>query len=141
VETLPVTEGTPQFKDFYITNIVCNGASKAIFVRGLPEMNVKNIELSNMILQAREGLDMTEATGFTLKNIQLVTSNTQPVMNIHNSADITLDNIKYNNNAELLLNVSGEKSKGIKLTATDVKKAKKTVELNYGAPEGAVKII
>ena len=141
VESLPVTEATPQFKDFYITNIVCNGASKAIFVRGLPEMNVKNIELSNMILQANEGLDMTEATGIRLKNIELVTNNTKPVMNINNSTDITLDNIRYTNNAELLLNVTGEKSKGIKLTATDVKKAKKPVEFNYGAAEGAVKII
>jgi len=141
VETLPVTEATPQFRDFHISNIVCDGASKAIFVRGLPEMNVKQIELSNMVLQANEGLDMTEATGFVLKNIQLVTSNTQPVMNIHNSTDITLDNIRYNNNAELLLNVSGEKSKGIKLTATDVKRAKKSVETTFGASEGAVKII
>ena len=43
VETLPVTEATPQFRNFYIKNVVCNGAEKAIFVRGLPEMNVKDI--------------------------------------------------------------------------------------------------
>ncbi|HEY0039981.1 MAG TPA: glycoside hydrolase family 28 protein, partial [Flavisolibacter sp.] len=43
VETLPVTEATPQFQNFYISNVVCNGAEKAIFVRGVPEMNVKNI--------------------------------------------------------------------------------------------------
>jgi len=104
-------------------------------------MNVKNIELNDIVIQANDGLDMTEATGFKLKNVQLVTNNTQPVMNIHNSSDISLNNIRYSNNAELLLNVSGEKSKGIKISATDVKKAKKSVELNYGATEGAVKII
>src|SRR5205823_1883500 len=36
VETLPVTEATPQFQNFNIKNIVCNGAQRAIFVRGLP---------------------------------------------------------------------------------------------------------
>jgi hypothetical protein len=95
VETLPVSEATPQFKNFYINNVVCNGAAKGIFVRGLPEMNVRNIELSNMVLESTEGLDMTEGTGITMKNIQLITSNTNPVMNIHNSTDITLENIKY----------------------------------------------
>ena len=61
-------------------------------------------------------------------------------MNIHNSADITFDNIRYSDNADLLLNVSGEKSKGIRLNGTDVKKAKKSIELNYGAVADAVKI-
>ena len=140
VETVPVTEATPQFKNFYISNVTCSGAAKAIFVRGLPEMNVQQVKLSDMVLQANEGLDMTEATGFSLKNIQLVTNNTNPVMNIHNSADITFDNIRYSDNADLLLNVSGEKSKGIRLNGTDVKKAKKSIELNYGAVADAVKI-
>ena len=56
VEMLPVTEATPQFKNFYVNNIVCNGAEKAIFVRGLPEMNIKNIVLQDMILQGYEGI-------------------------------------------------------------------------------------
>ena len=55
VESLPVTEATPQFRKFYITNVSCNGAATAIFVRGLPEMNVQQIELSNMVLASNEG--------------------------------------------------------------------------------------
>ena len=140
VETLPVTEATPQFRNFYIKNIVCNGADKAIFVRGLPEMNVKNIVMENMTIQANKGLDMTEGSDITLKNVTLITKDIDPVMNIHNSADITFDNIRYSDNADLLLNVSGEKSKGIRLNGTDVKKAKKSIELNYGAVADAVKI-
>ncbi|MDQ6610435.1 MAG: glycoside hydrolase family 28 protein [Bacteroidota bacterium] len=139
VETLPVTEATPQFKNFYITNVVCNGAAKAIFIRGLPEMNIKNIVLQDMVLQANEGLDMTEGTGITLRNIQLITKNTDPVMNIHNSQNITLDKIGFAK-ADLLLKVTGEKSKNIALSATDVKKAKKGIEFGYGAKEDAVKM-
>ncbi len=139
VQTLPVTEETPQFRNFFITNVVCNGAKKAIFVRGLPEMSVKNIVLKDMVLQADEGLDMTEGSGITLKNIQLITKSTNPVMNIHNSRDITLDKIGYND-AEVLLNVIGDKSSGIAINGTDVKNAKKGVEFGFGAKEEAVKI-
>ncbi|HKB43178.1 MAG TPA: glycoside hydrolase family 28 protein [Chitinophagaceae bacterium] len=135
VETLPVTEATPQFKNIYAKNIVCNGAAKAIFVRGLPEMNVRNIYLENMILKTKEGLDCTEGSNIELKNVQFLTDNTNPVMNIHNSKNIVLDKIGYKNGAELLLNVSGEKSEKISLKNTDITKTKKKVEFNYGAVE------
>lgn len=139
VETLPVTEATPQFRNFFIKNIVCNGADKAIFVRGLPEMNVKNIVMENMIIQSNKGLDMTEGSEITLKNVTLITKEINPVMNIHNSRNITLNKISYAH-ADLLLNVSGEKSSGIAVTSTDVSKAKKGLEVSYGAKESAVKI-
>lgn len=139
VETKPVTEETPVFKNIYVKGVVCNGAEKAIFVRGLPEMNVQNIFLEDMTLQAKEGLDMTEGTGIKLKNIALYSRDTNPVLNIHNSKNITLDKITYNN-ADLLLNVSGEKSTGIVVINTDASKAKKTVEVSYGAKEDAVKM-
>jgi len=138
VETQPVSEATPQFKNFTIKNVVCNGAAKAIFVRGLPEMSVKNIVLENMVLQANDGLDMTEGSGIALKNIQLITKNTNPVMNIHNSKDIVLNKIGYNSGAELLLNVTGEKTSGVVLKDTDASKAKKKVEFGFGAGEGSV---
>ncbi len=138
VETLPVTEETPVFKNVHIKNVVANGAAKAIFVRGLPEMNVQNIVMENMIIQAVEGLDMTEATGITLKNVQLYTKQTDPVLNIHNSNAITLDNIRFSTDSKLLLNVSGEKSRGIKLINTDSKNATKDVEFSFGATETSV---
>ncbi|HVK97719.1 MAG TPA: glycoside hydrolase family 28 protein, partial [Flavisolibacter sp.] len=87
VEMKPVTEETPQFRNIYIDNVVANGAEKAIFVRGLPEMNVKNIVMQNMTLQAKHGLDMTEGSGIVLRNVNLITTDTDPVMNIHNSKD------------------------------------------------------
>jgi polygalacturonase len=140
VESLPVTEATPQFRNIYINNVVANGAAKAIFVRGLPEMNVKNIVMENMVIQADEGLDMTEGSGITLRNVNLVTKQSNPVLNIHNSKEITLDRISYNNGADLLLNVSGEKSSGILLNGTDVNKAKKGTEFTYGAKENALRM-
>ncbi len=79
VEFKPVDETTPQFRNFYFTNITCNGAEKGIFVRGIPEMHIQNVNIENAVLQADEGIDIQEATGINLKNINLVTKNSNPV--------------------------------------------------------------
>ena len=138
VEVKPVSEETPQFRNIYINNVVANGAEKAIFVRGLPEMNVKNIVMQNMVLQAKHGLDMTEGSDITLKNVQIIARETNPILNIHNSSNITLDKIQYKNGADLLLNISGEKTKGVKLINTDTNNAKKKVDFTFGATDAAL---
>lgn len=135
VEVQPVTEATPQFRNIYMKNVVCNGAAKAIFIRGLPEMNVQNIFMKDMVLQAKEGLDCTEGDNIQLKNVKLITDNTNPILNIHNSKNIMLDKIGYKDVAELLLNISGEKSEKISLKNTDASKAIKKVTFEYGAKE------
>src|SRR5688500_12751236 len=138
VEALPVTEETPRFRNIYISNVVAHGAEKAIFVRGLPEMNVQQIVMENMVLQAKHGLDMTEGTGIVLRNVQLITEDSDPVMQIHNSRDIVLEKISYQPEAQVLLNISGEKSRGSRLQGTDMQKAKKGVEFSYGATDAAM---
>lgn len=135
---LPVTEETPQFRNVHINNVVAYGAEKGIFVRGLPEMNVKNIVMQNMTIQSKVGLDMTEGTNIVLRNVNLITDETDPVMNIHNSQNIVLENVSYKDGAELLLNISGSKSKLIKMPGTDTKKAKKAIEYSYGASDAAI---
>jgi polygalacturonase len=140
VEMQPVTDETPRFQDIVIQNVVCDGAKKAIYVRGLPEMNVKNIRLSNMVLQADEGVDMTEGSGISLDNIRLVTKNTNPVMNIHNSEKITLNKIGYEKNAELLLNVTGEKTKDLLLSQTEAAGSGHGARFGYGATESVLQV-
>ena len=137
VETLPVTEGTPRFQNIFVKNVVVSGADKGIFVRGLPEMNVKNIFLKDIVLQAKTGLDMTEGSNISMADVRFITSNTNPVLNIHNSNAITMSNISYSDKAEVLLNVSGAKSTGIEVTETNTGKAKNKVTYTHGATEGA----
>ena len=123
VEILPVTEATPQFRDFHVKNIVCYGAAKAIFIRGLPEMNIKNIELENLVIQARKGVECEEATNISIKNLRLVTVETNPLINILNSNNILFDTLLFDN-AKVLVNVSGDRNSKIRFLQTDVSKAK-----------------
>jgi polygalacturonase len=138
VEFKPVDETTPVFKNFYISNVYCNGAEKGIFVRGLPEMHVKDIVLENMVLQSNKGIDIQESTGITFKNIKILSKETQPVIDIVQSDKLVFDNILYKDGAELLFRISGERSNAISIKNTDAGKAKEKIKFELGASEKMV---
>jgi len=138
VESKPVDETTPQFRNFYFRNITCNGAAKGIFVRGIPEMHVKNIWIENVVLQADEGIDIQEATNINLKNITMLSKNTRPVTYVLNSDSITIDNLKFKDSAEVLLQVQGERAKEVKLLNSNITAAKQKLVADFGASETAV---
>ena len=138
VETQPVDETTPIFRNFYFSNITCNGAAKGIFVRGIPEMHIQNVNIENAVLQANEGIDIQEASGVTLNNITMITKNTNPVAYVLNSDDITINKLTYTNNAAVLLQVQGEKTKGIQVLNTDTTAARQKLSAGFGAPPTVV---
>jgi polygalacturonase len=140
VETLPVTDATPQFRNFVIKNVVCNGAAKGIFVRGIPEMHVKDVKLENMVLQANQGIDIQEASGITFKNITILSKQTNPVVDIVNSDHLTFDKLQYKTDAELLFRVGGDRVQSINILNTDAGKAKQKILYEFGASEQNVTI-
>jgi polygalacturonase len=136
----PVTEATPQFRHFFVSNIVCNGAERAIMIRGLPEMAIQDIHMDNMVLKANKGAQFIEAKNISLKNVTIESKDTKPVIDIQNSSNITLDGIKYPANAEQLFNISGEHTGEISVTNTNVGNAKSKVEFTGGAQSKALNI-
>jgi len=136
---IPVTAATPQFRNFYVDNVVCDGAEKGLQVRGLPEMNIKNIYLQNLVLKTNQGVDIIEGTGISLKNVQLDCKQTSPLINIENSHDISFDHISYSN-AQTLFSVSGKHSAQIKVEHTDVAKASTPTEFKKGADASSITI-
>lgn len=136
----PVSEKTPQFKDFYIDNVACNGADKAIFVRGLPEMSIKNINLSNITIKANQGIDLQEGENITLKNIFLDVPKAAPLVFIQNSRGVTFDTLKYNDSTQLLYSLYGDRTSNIRVLNTDVKKAADRARFEYGANKKALQI-
>ena len=135
VELKPVDETTPVFRNFHISNVFCNGAAKGIFIRGLPEMHVKDIVLENMVLQADKGIDVQEATGITFKNIKVISNETDPVIDVVHSDKLIFDNITYKDGAKLLFRINGERSSNITIKNTDASKAKEKIRYELGATE------
>jgi len=140
VEFKEVNETTPVFKNFHISNVYCNGAEKAIFVRGLPEMHVKEVVLENMVMQAKKGIDVQEATGITFRNISVLSDDTDPVIDVIHSDKLVFDNIRYKDGSELLFRVGGERSNNITIRNTDASKAKEKIVYELGATEKSVSL-
>jgi polygalacturonase len=140
VEILPITEATPQFQHFYINNIVCNGASKAIFIRGIPEMHVKDVNITNSILQAKTGIDIQEASNINFNNVQVITSDTNPIAYVLNSDAISFNAFQFNKDAKLLLQVQGDRNGVIKMRNTNYKNAQQKTELSLGATEKNIQL-
>ena len=52
----PVTEETPSFRKILVDNVNCQGAKRAIYMNGLPEMPINNIVLNNVHIIAEKGV-------------------------------------------------------------------------------------
>ena len=135
--TIPVTEATPAFRNFYVDNVVCNGAEKALMIRGLPEMSIKGIHVENSTFITDKGADIIEGQNISLKNVHLDSKDTSPLINVQNSNSITLNHVTYND-AQLLFKISGKRSAQIQLLNTDTSKAKNKVEFASGAANNAL---
>ncbi|MEA5429178.1 glycoside hydrolase family 28 protein [Arcicella lustrica] len=133
-----VNEGTPIFRNMKFENIVCKGANKGIFVRGLSEMPIQNIQMSNIVLDTKIGAEFIDASNITLEKVTLISENTKPVISVNNSNGLTFNTIQYKANAELLFAIAGERSKAIQILQTDSSKAQKNIEFTEGATKEAI---
>jgi polygalacturonase len=141
VDVPPVSEGTPQFRDIHISNIVCDGAEEGIFVRGLPEMNIRDIYLADMVLKTDKGASVIEARHIDLKNIRLVTRDTSaPVVYVENSSELHFQDIGYPEGAGTLFSVNGAGCSKIRVTDTDRSKAVHDAAFSYGAAPASLEI-
>lgn len=138
VEIKPVNETTPVFRNIKISNVYCNGAGKGIFIRGLPEMHVKDIILENMVLQTNKGIDIQEASGISFRNIEMHSKEDNPLIDITQSDNLVFENINYKENVELLFRISGDRSQQINIKKTNSSRAKKSISFELGATEKAI---
>lgn len=113
-ELLPVTEETPQFKNIKISDVTVNGALQAVFLQGLPEMNLENIELNNMILNATNGFHIIDTRGVKVSNIRLFTDN-EKAIEMFNCKDVEVKDLDYKYNAADAIKINGALCKNILL--------------------------
>ena len=85
---LPVDETTPAFRDIYIANVYCNGAARAMFFNGLPEMPVTNINITDCTMTARTGIDLRNARDITFRNVRCYPKE-GPAVNVYKVQNFT----------------------------------------------------
>ena len=70
----PVTEDTPCFRNLFISNITCQGAKRAIYFNGLPEMPLDNLQLKNSLFVSEKGAELKYAKNILFDNVKIVNS-------------------------------------------------------------------
>jgi polygalacturonase len=135
---LPVTEETPQFKNIFIHDVNCKGAYQAIQLQGLPEMNLENVQLENMIMESEYGVICSDANGVKIKNLKLITTNL-PVIDIINSKNVSISGLDTPLGELPLFRVSGSQSGAISFKNISVNNPEKQLVIGKGVPEDAVK--
>jgi hypothetical protein len=108
---------------------VCDGASGAITVRGLPEMPVKNIRFDSIVINSAMGCLLQDAEHIEMDNIRLSFS-IGAACTVNNADSVQLKNISIPPDAKLFLKASGNKTKSISISETDLSKMKQAVDLD-----------
>ena len=116
VQIPPVTAETPSFRNIYVKNIVSRNARRAMFFNGLPEMNIKNINVENTIITSQYGAVLCESDGVKFKNVHIIQQN-GPALTLQNVKNFDLKDFTYPDNMPEVVKVVGN-SMNIQLPAS-----------------------
>ena len=80
---------TPEFRDFHISRVVCNGAKTGISITGLPQMPVSRISFDSLEIHSNKGLVATQAREIDLHAMKWVVQDL-PVYQPDKTAEIRI---------------------------------------------------
>lgn len=126
----------PDFRDFHISNINCEGAKSAIYINGLPQMPVHKIFFENMNITANNGANINAASDIELKNVRIVPDK-GGIYTISNSNDLHIINGYLPDKTENFLNAK-ENVSGIIITGTDLHNSSSAIKLGKDVDKNAV---
>jgi DNA sulfur modification protein DndE len=132
-----VNEKTPIFQKFHISNIYCIGAEQAVKITGLPEMPIRDIELTNIVISAKKGFTSKDAQNIRMTNATIIPES-GVVYSIANSRDMVLKNLTCPAGTGTFLKLDGKTTSNIQLTGTDLSAAKKPVEFGKDVTQNAL---
>ncbi len=90
----PVNEGTPTFRDFYCSDILVDGAKRAVVIEGLPENPMHRVSLENIFVKAaQQGVSSYQVRGLSLSNM-VVNAESGPSVACRNVRDVELIRVR-----------------------------------------------
>lgn len=139
-KSVPVDEKTPQFKNISMKNITIAGAAQAVFLQGLPEMNLENIEITNLKAKADKGFTIVDANGIKITNASLEIKNSA-VFEVFNVKNMSVKNVDFNSTSPKAVSINGEASDKIELSSSSNTDFSKKTFIGKSVRKGAVKIL
>ncbi len=132
-----ITEETPRFRKIHIDNVVCYNAGRAVFLRGLPEMAIRNIAIANTYISSTYGVLAMDAEGVSFEDVIIKSADT-PKYTLHNSRNIQIshnDRIEF---TRLFLQLSGRRTENIRLAGFEKVTIGQLVKIGREVKEGAL---
>lgn len=137
-DSKPVTEETPRFRNIFIRDVTCKGAQQAIFLQGLPEMNLENVELENILMEADKGLTCVDADHVKIKGLTLITKK-MPVIEFTNSKNVAIRDFRSPDMKANVIAISGNRTRDIDLKEIAVGGIQHMTSIGNEVEKGAVK--
>ena len=131
-----VSDETPQFRKIFIRDVNCKGAHQAIFLQGLPEMNLVDVQLDHIQMEANIGFTCVDANGVSVKNLTLLTKK-YPVMDFRNCRNVEMDGLKLSQENQPVIHFGG-KTDLIYLRNSGLKAAAKQIVADPEVPKTAI---
>lgn len=88
----PVSERTPTFRAITFRNITCDGAKRAIELKGLPEWPIRDIRFEQVEIRAFKGIEIRDAERITLNDVWVKVSEGAG-LTTHNVRDLRCNGI------------------------------------------------
>lgn len=72
IQTMPVTEETPIFRNIDIRNVICSNAEYAMEFNGLPEMPINGIHLKDIVIHAKHDATFNYSKDIKKENVSII---------------------------------------------------------------------
>lgn len=119
----------PNFQNIFISNVICDGASQAILVKGLDAEPVKNIIIKDSFIKSKIGAELNEAEGFVFENVKILTDKT-PVISLINSWNFKIVNPFIKDSDSIFIKAAGNKTKQIIIEGSKGLITNKNIEIS-----------
>lgn len=89
----PLSERTPRFRNFDLSNITCASAGQSLLIDCLPELPISQLRFENMQLTADSGAKISEADGLFFKNVTFE-SKSAPAFSTQNAIGLSMEQVR-----------------------------------------------
>ncbi len=137
-QVVPVTEETPSFRDIYMKNVRSIGSGVAAYFQGLPEMNLMNINLENVYLQAERGVTVGDADGMTFKNVKIEVEKGSP-LTLYNAQNLSFLEFNAASEEQMPVSIKGKKSKNLTFRKADFPQLPKQIQIDAEVDSKSIK--
>lgn len=109
-----IDETTPAFRNIFVENLVSRNARRAMFFNGLPEMNIKNINLKNVSITSTVGAELVESKDIVFENVK-ITPKQGAAFIFKNVQNFKGTGLVYPDTLKQIVAISGANSRNINL--------------------------